>query len=170
MNCPVCNSSNLNDELKSCPECQSDLEAFQLTQSIDKTSKNRLNFGIIASVLFIVVLIFWLVTGFTGKPADPETSEEMQTEETQTQTERDQLKAEYDQLATENSQLKKQVTELKEQTKKKQKEYVVKEGESLFTIARKIYGNGYKYLDLAKDNNIENPDNLRAGQKLIVYF
>jgi putative chitinase len=47
-----------------------------------------------------------------------------------------------------------------------QKEYVVQEGDSLWNIAEQTYGSGYNWVDIAKANNVENPDVLFAGTKL----
>lgn len=44
--------------------------------------------------------------------------------------------------------------------------YTVKEGDTLFTIAEKYYKDGSKFEELAKNNNISNPDLIEAGQIL----
>ena len=44
--------------------------------------------------------------------------------------------------------------------------YTVKEGDTLFLIAEKYYKDGYKYPDIAKENNIGNVDSLEVGQVL----
>lgn len=44
--------------------------------------------------------------------------------------------------------------------------YTVKEGDTLFSIAEKYYQDGYKYEEIAKANNILNPDMVEAGQVL----
>jgi nucleoid-associated protein YgaU len=44
--------------------------------------------------------------------------------------------------------------------------YSVKRGDSLWIIARKIYGEGSAWTLLAKINNLENPNMLRVGQEL----
>ena len=44
--------------------------------------------------------------------------------------------------------------------------YTVKEGDTLFTIAEKYYNDGSKFEELAKTNNISNPDLIEAGQIL----
>ncbi|MCL4418196.1 MAG: LysM peptidoglycan-binding domain-containing protein [Actinobacteria bacterium] len=46
--------------------------------------------------------------------------------------------------------------------------YVVKEGDNLWSIAEKIYGSGYNWVDLAKANKLENPSVLYVGTKLSV--
>lgn len=45
-------------------------------------------------------------------------------------------------------------------------EYIVKEGDSLWTIALGAYGDGYLWPRLAQANNLVNPDVLTPGQKL----
>lgn len=42
--------------------------------------------------------------------------------------------------------------------------YTVKSGDTLWGIAKKYFGNGIKYKDLAKLNNISNPSVIRVGQ------
>ena len=47
-------------------------------------------------------------------------------------------------------------------------EYVVKKGDSLWSIAKRYLGSGFKYKDIAKSNNISNPDDIEVGQKIIL--
>lgn len=44
--------------------------------------------------------------------------------------------------------------------------YTVKSGDTLFMIADKYYQNGYQYTEIAKANNITNPDLIEEGQVL----
>lgn len=44
--------------------------------------------------------------------------------------------------------------------------YTVKENDTLFLIAEKYYKDGYKYTELAKENNIENVNSIEVGQVL----
>ena len=47
--------------------------------------------------------------------------------------------------------------------------YVLQSGEGLWDVAVKFYGDGYKWIDIAKANNLENnPDNIEPGTKLII--
>lgn len=46
--------------------------------------------------------------------------------------------------------------------------YTVVKGDSLWKIAQKRYNNGYKWVDIAKANNLKRPGLLAAGQKLIL--
>ncbi len=44
--------------------------------------------------------------------------------------------------------------------------YTVKEGDTLFNIANSYYKDGYQYTEIAKANNLPNPDNIEKGQVL----
>ncbi|MCL4353521.1 LysM peptidoglycan-binding domain-containing protein [Patescibacteria group bacterium] len=46
--------------------------------------------------------------------------------------------------------------------------YTVKEGDDLWSIAQKLYGSGYNWVDLAKANNLENPGLIFVGTVLKV--
>ncbi len=45
-------------------------------------------------------------------------------------------------------------------------DYIVKKGDSLWKIAFRTYGVGYSWVEIWKENNIEDPDRLLIGQKL----
>ncbi len=44
--------------------------------------------------------------------------------------------------------------------------YIVKSGDSLWTISESIYQSGYNWVDIAKANKLENPGLIYAGTKL----
>ncbi len=46
--------------------------------------------------------------------------------------------------------------------------YTVQRGDTLWSIARKLYGNGQKWQQLAAANGINNPKSLREGQTLVI--
>lgn len=50
----------------------------------------------------------------------------------------------------------------------KTKMHVVAEGEGLWQIAEKEYHDGYKWTDIAKANNLQNPDVIFKGTKLTI--
>jgi len=171
MKCPVCSSSGIPDDENQCPECLSDLEAFYLSGKIEKSNKSIKVVAIVSSLLFLIILIFWIFTFLTEKGDSKSTEVAMESNEVA------ELKLNLDKVIVDNDALKKENAELKERLKtlavekpKRKKEYKVLDGETLYSISRKVYGNGYKYIDLAKDNNIQEPDKLVAGQILIIYY
>lgn len=48
------------------------------------------------------------------------------------------------------------------------KSYTVVRGDYLWDIARRQYGNGYKWVDIAKANNLKNPNVIHAGNVLVL--
>lgn len=44
--------------------------------------------------------------------------------------------------------------------------YTIKEGDTLFSIAEKYYQDGYKYVEISKANNMNNPDMIEVGQTI----
>jgi len=171
MECPVCNASGLPDNAKKCTKCNSDLEAFLLTQKINKSTRNRLNFGIIAATLFVILLIVWIISLTIQTNTDEKDSGVTEVQEfSGINAELENVKNENIKLKAENSELSQKLTEATTPEPRREETYIIKEGETLFSIARKIYGNGLKYVDLAKDNNIQEPDKLIAGNKLIIYY
>lgn len=49
-----------------------------------------------------------------------------------------------------------------------QKMYVVKRGDDLWHIAEDVYKDGYKWVEIAKANKIENPGMIFSGNKLVL--
>lgn len=46
--------------------------------------------------------------------------------------------------------------------------YTVKDGDTLWSIAEKHYGSGYNWVTLVKENNLNNPDQIKTGDELKV--
>ncbi|MCL4387510.1 MAG: LysM peptidoglycan-binding domain-containing protein [Patescibacteria group bacterium] len=52
--------------------------------------------------------------------------------------------------------------------KNEAKTYAVVDGDNLWTISEKFYKTGYKWTEIAKINNLQNPSIISAGEKLII--
>ena len=46
------------------------------------------------------------------------------------------------------------------------KKYTVKKGDTLWSISKKFYGVGRLYYYITRENNIDNPDKIKVGDKL----
>lgn len=46
--------------------------------------------------------------------------------------------------------------------------YVIKEGDNLWTIALRAYGDGYQWVKISRANNLSNPDLIDSGNSLII--
>lgn len=45
-------------------------------------------------------------------------------------------------------------------------QYIVKEGDTLFTVADKYYKDGYKFSEIVKENNLSDENSIEVGQSL----
>lgn len=48
------------------------------------------------------------------------------------------------------------------------KQYEVQEGDNLWEIAERAYGDGYKWIEISKANNLESPDLIHSGNKFVI--
>jgi nucleoid-associated protein YgaU len=46
--------------------------------------------------------------------------------------------------------------------------YTVKPGDSLSKISKQFYGDAGKYMTIARANNLQDPDKIKAGQELVI--
>ncbi|MFC2086791.1 LysM peptidoglycan-binding domain-containing protein [Bacteroidota bacterium] len=167
MNCPVC-QANIQEDIKLCPSCNSDLEAFGHTKKLSKRLKNQMLGIVLLSVLFIVVAIAWVITIL--QKGNKQELEEWKNEAMK-------LEIEKSELTNKMSDLNKQIEELKAREKSDLKMkgpaglgessiYVVKKGDNLWNIAKLKFGDPLMYKKIAQKNEIENPDFIIIGQKL----
>ena len=95
------------------------------------------------------------------KKEDTESAENTQKSDT--------VDSEKEEKAEEQKQTKeKKKTEKTTKTNAEPKYYVVQEGDTLTAICQKQYGSTKKLADLAAANNMENSDEIRVGQKLLL--
>ena len=170
MECPVCKTTGINEEAKTCPNCNADLESFQLLKKVEKSSKNRKNTIILLIIIVILAIAALLLVLFLPSGETISKDEKIQMEQ-QIQN----LKKKNIQLTSQIAELNKQKeTLISENLQSKQKceevAYTVRWGETLCLIAESFYGDGNKYPKIAKDNNIKDPDFILEGQKLKIVF
>lgn len=109
--------------------------------------------GILA--LILIVLAFLALNTFSETTNSTDKNKTDKKEE-QTLSEKDEKKEETKPV-TENTKI---------ETKKSTIEYTVIRGDSLWKIAVRFYNDGYKWNQIAKENNITNPDKIEKGQVL----
>lgn len=112
-----------------------------LKKLLKKLKDNESLISMILGILVVLVIGALVINYFRNRPSLTSQSEEAATEETSTQEKEEEKLVDI---------------------------YVVKTGDNLWKIAEEIYGSGYNWVDLAKENNLKNPNILVPGQELKV--
>jgi len=164
MDCPVCKKTAIPDESRFCPSCQADLEVYPIIGQIEKKHRARFWISLVLGLLAIIFLAGWIITSVSGNGKN-----KLESLRRELSLKIDSLNMANVNLKAKNDEMSAKLAELPGTKSRQQSTYTVKEGESLFIIARKIYGNGFKYDQIVADNKLADPDKIAAGQKLVIY-
>ncbi len=159
-NCPICNKAGLPDYTKNdvvCPQCNSDLKAFSLLNSISKPQKSKIGMYAIVGISLLSIALLGL---FIKSNSDKK------------------------ELVTKNVILNDSIAKIQSINFANEKEenttppiaekqdvtinYVVKKGDYPYKIAQFFYNDGSKYKQIEADNNLEQPYTLKVGQVLTI--
>jgi len=158
-NCPICNKAGLPDYTKSevvCPQCNSDLKAFLILDSISTAKKGRFgSYAIIALSLLTILFLGLYIKSNSNKSEILATNIVLNDSISN-------LKSVI--VATEKPKEEPKIIGSKEATVK----YAVKKGDYPYKIAQFFYGDGSKYKKIEADNDLERPYKLKVGQVLLI--
>ncbi|HAD34994.1 MAG TPA: hypothetical protein DCF44_10975 [Chitinophagaceae bacterium] len=160
-NCPICNKAGLPDYKKNnvvCPQCNSDLKAFMLLNSISQPQKSKIG-------TYVIIGVSLLSIAFLGMFL-------------QSNSDKKELIAKNFVLNDSISKI--QNVNVKEETQKENEQkpivenievsikYKVKKVDYPYKIAEFFYNDGSKYKQIEADNNLKQPYTLQGGQILII--
>ena len=169
MNCPICDYKGLADDAMKCPSCHADLSVYVALDATETSMQKQKKRTLLFIILFVLAIVACVAVYFIFS-AGP--SKDLSDELAACTTEMQVLKADNQQLKTTNETLQSENATLKkameEQAKPKQITHVVKEGESLYIIAKNYLGNGDLYPKIAAENGIKDPDIIITGLELII--
>lgn len=158
-NCPICNKAGLPDYTKSeviCPQCNSDLKAFLILDSISAPEKGRFGTYALLGLAILTVLFLGL---FVKSNSDKK--EILATNIV--------LNDSISILTSEKLALEKPKEELpKIESKEATVKYVVKKGDYPYKIAQFFFGDGNRYKQIEADNELKQPYTLKVGQILLI--
>jgi hypothetical protein len=167
MNCPICHFSELNDNDSSCPQCNTDLELLkQIRLTASKVKRQTIILISFGSVFLLATLILSLILITSDEVAIPE-NPEIKMLIAENMTLKESAKVLGDSLAGYVKQSQSMVSQ--ETDTEKFIEYTVQEGDNLWTIAHKNYGDGNKYIKIVRDNKLTSPDKITKGTVLKIY-
>jgi LysM repeat protein len=160
VNCPICNKAGLSDYRNNeviCPQCNSDLKAFSLLNSISKPQKSKIGIFIIAGISLLSIVLLGLFLKSNSDRKELITKNVILNDSI--------TKIQSINVANEKEKNKTQpIAEKQDVTVK----YVVKKGDYPYKIAQFFYNDGSKYKQIETDNNLEQPYTLKIGQVLTI--
>ncbi|MEN8225308.1 MAG: LysM peptidoglycan-binding domain-containing protein [Bacteroidota bacterium] len=180
MECPLCEHTGLDANITVCPSCKADLSAYHALDEIENSMKKQKKTLLLFIILFIIALlacvaIFFIAQSDGTAKQDKEKIVACESLVSELEAKNQQLEQEISALKSQASQL--QEDKIKEQETKapavkepeiKDITHVIKEGETLFLIARLHLGDGNLYPKIAEDNGIENPNIINTGDEIII--
>lgn len=158
-NCPICNKAGLPDYTKNnvvCPQCNSDLKAFMLLNSISKPNKSKIGTYIIIGVSLLSIAFLGLFLKSNSDKKELIAKNVILSDSIS--------KMQIVAVAKETKEEVQPIAEKQEATIK----YVVKKGDYPYKIAQFFYNDGRKYKQIEADNNLEKPYTLKVGQVLTI--
>lgn len=158
MKCPIC-SHELSEPLpRVCPNCGVDLSLNVNVRNLCR--EVRRNYRLMLA-LVVVMLAITLVILLVRRPAPAG----------QVAQPSDSLQFYRQQVALLNDSLayyRHKVATFVATPVSAGEEYVIQPGDNLWLIAERLLGDGFKYIQIARDNQITDPSAIKAGQKIIV--
>lgn len=157
--CPICSKAGLLDYTKGevvCPQCNSDLKAFLLLNSISESECSRPVKVAVAGLSLLVILFLGLLVKSNNDKDEILATNDVLNNSIASLKEQE--------VHTERPKEEPQLFESKEATVK----YVVKKGDYLYKIAQFFYSDGSMYNQIVADNQLEQPYNLKVGQVLLI--
>lgn len=169
MNCPICDYKGLGDDALNCPSCNADLSVFRALDAVEESMQKQKKRTVLFIILFFIAMmacfaIYMIFTSGSDKANDEKLlacTAELQLVKAENQD----LKTS---LATAEEENKKLMEVKEEKEKNEPITHVIKDGESLYVIAREHLGNGDLWPKIAADNGIEDPDIIITGTELII--
>lgn len=161
MNCPICQKAGISNEIQYCPQCNSDLSAFKLVDGIENKIKNRTRKSVVIVItsFTVGVLITYYISNFSSVTI---TTESKIAQSINSQSEKDSIgiyKQRY-------YLVKEEIDSLKKTKKITLFNYKVKSGDNLSTIANWFFGDTERAGEIARLNNIANPNLIKVNQIL----
>ena len=157
--CPICNKAGLPDFTKSevvCPQCNSDLKAFLILDSISTPEKGRFGTYALLGLALLTVLFLGLFVKSNSDKKEILATNIVLNDSISTLT--------SEKLALEKPKEQLPKIESKEAIIK----YVVKKGDYPYKIAQFFYGDGNRYKQIEADNELKQPYTLKVGQILLI--
>jgi len=178
--CPVCQHEHPDEDLLNCPECDSDLSSFaQLKQISNNKSRLIKTNWLLLSVLVLILAgsgggLYYQNSKNTSKNQKSATTLE------KNNTELKQMKQKVKKGQNKIKELQMALSSLKQELENTSIDstelsntegyslHIVEEGETLWSIAERYYGNSVAVKKLLKQNKLAHPKFIKVGEPLVI--
>lgn len=157
--CPVCGKpiQDYHSQDIICPACNTDLSIYRTIDSIPE--KTLWRGWLYVAIVALVATIATLTTLYVSSTAH--------------KAQLKQLEAKNISLQTENSQLRDSLSSVQPEEKGqniKAFPYIIRKGDCLWTISKRLYGTGAQVQQIAEDNGITHDTPLNIGDTLFIKY
>ena len=178
--CPVCQHEHPDEDLLNCPECDSDLSAFaQLKQISNNKSRLVKTNWLLLSILILVLagsgggLYYLNSKNNTNSKKSAISLEKNNTELKQMKQKVKKGQKKIKELQMALSTLKQELENTSTDTTELSNTegfslHIVEEGETLWSIAERYYGNTVAVKKLLKQNKLAHPKFIKVGEPLVI--
>jgi LysM repeat protein len=178
MECPICKHSEVEKNSQSCPKCHSNLQAFQVLESIEKKLKHRKYFIYFLSAFVLILMAAWSFTDTTAgdKLLLDQTRQLYKDSLTEQQNRVEELTVEFEEMELSNVILGEKLKTFEfiqssvggELPDEDYHVHVVKKGESLWSIAEEYHSDGNRHKEIAGHNELNDPHFIAVGDTVII--
>ena len=180
MSCPVCKHEQIEEGALRCPECDSDLSAFASLKQIsnNKSRLTRINW-LLLSILFLALAgsgssLYYL--NYKNKTKSEKSAVSLE----KNNTELKQIKQKVKKGQNKIKELQMALSTLKQELENTSSDttevsttegfslHIVEEGETLWSIAERYYGNTVAVKKLLKQNKLAHPKFIKVGEPLVI--
>ena len=180
MNCPICNHEKIEDGASHCPACDSDLSAFVSLNEVSSSKRRVIKINwLLISILILSLSIGGVIIYFqSSKNKTIAENSSIRSEKNNAELKKMKKKIQKGQnkikeLEMALSLVKQELQNTKSATPninndKTYSLHIVEEGETLWSIAERYYGNTVAVKKLLKQNNLAHPKFIKAGDPLVI--
>ena len=180
MNCPICNHEKIEDGASHCPACDSDLSAFVSLNEVSSSKRRLIKINWLLISILILTLSIGGVSIYFQSSKNKTIAEKSSIRLEKNNAELKKMKKKIQKGQNKIKELEMALSLVKQELQNTKSDtpninndktyslHIVEEGETLWSIAERYYGNTVAVKKLLKQNNLAHPKFIKAGDPLVI--